>query len=98
VFGGGYAAETPAGQIVILFATVLSFAIFIRAILSWFQMDPRSPLIQALDAITEPIIGPIRQVMPRLGMFDLSPLVAILLLNVGGQFLAQLMDAAFGGG
>jgi YggT family protein len=94
VFGGG-SAETPIGQIVILFSTILSIAIFIRAILSWFQLDPRSPLIQVLDAITEPIIAPIRQVMPRLGMIDFSPLVAILLLNVGGQFLAAWLDSVF---
>ena len=94
MFGGG-SADTPAGQIVILFSSLLSLAIFVRAILSWFNLDPRSPLIQALDAITEPIIAPIRNVMPRLGMIDFSPLVAILLLNVGGQFLAAWLDSLF---
>jgi YggT family protein len=94
VFGGG-SADTPAGQIVILFSTFLSLAIFVRAILSWFNLDPRSPLVQVLDAITEPIIAPIRNVMPRLGMIDFSPLVAILLLNVGGQFLAAWLDSLF---
>lgn len=44
-------------------------------------MDARNPLIQVLDAITEPIMEPIRRIMPRLGMIDLSPLIAILLLN-----------------
>ncbi len=78
-----------------LFASILSLAIFIRAIVSWFNMDPRSPIIQILDAVTEPIIAPIRQIMPRLGMLDLSPLVAILLLNFGGAFLASLVDGAF---
>ena len=92
MFGSGYAAETPAGQIIILFATILTIAIFVRAILSWFQMDPRSPLIQLLDTVTEPILDPIRRIMPRLGMIDLSPLVAILILNVVGRVLAQLAD------
>lgn len=59
----------------------LTMAIFIRAILSWFQMDPRSPLIQALNSITEPIIEPIRRIMPRIAMMDFSPLVAILLIQ-----------------
>lgn len=95
MFGGGYAAETVAGQIVILFTSVLSLAIFIRAILSWFNLDRGNPLIQVLDAITEPIIQPIRSIMPRLGMMDFSPLVAILLLNVGGQFLAKILDGNF---
>lgn len=92
MFGSSYAAETTAAQIVLLFAQILSVAIFVRAIVSWFNLDPRNPLIQMLDSITEPIIGPIRQIMPRLGMIDLSPLVAILLLNVGGSFLAQFID------
>lgn len=92
MFGPGYAAETPAGQIIILFATILTIAIFVRAILSWFQMDPRSPLIQLLDTVTEPILDPIRRIMPRLGMIDLSPLVAILVLNLVGRVLAQLAD------
>lgn len=94
MFGSGYAAETPAGQIIILFSTVLTIAIFARSILSWFQLDPRSPIIQLLNMVTEPILEPIRRIMPRLGMFDLSPLVAILLLNVVGQMLAQLVDGS----
>ncbi len=95
MFGNGYAAETIGGQIVILFTSVLSLTIFIRSILSWFNLDRGSPIIQVLDAITEPIIQPIRSIMPRLGMMDFSPLVAILLLNVGGQFLAKIIDGNF---
>lgn len=94
MFGSGYSAETPAGQIIILFTTILTIAIFARAILSWFQLDPRSPIVQLLDTVTEPILEPIRRIMPRLGMFDLSPLVAMLLLNVVGQVLAQLADGS----
>jgi YggT family protein len=90
--GGGIETESPVAATVLLLCQLLSFAIFIRAILSWFNMAPDNPLVQALNAITEPIISPIRQIMPRLGMLDLSPLVAILLLNFGGQFLATLID------
>ncbi len=92
MFGSGYAAETAAGQIIMLFATILTMAIFVRAILSWFQMDRNNPLVQILDTVTEPILEPIRRIMPRLGMIDLSPLVAILVLNVVARVLAQLAD------
>jgi YggT family protein len=95
VFGGGYSPETPIAGILILFTQILSLAIFVRSILSWFNMDPHSPLIQMLDAVTDPIIAPIRQIMPRLGMIDFSPLVAILLLQFGGAFLAQIIDQQF---
>ncbi len=57
-------------------------AIFIRIILSWVGMDPRNPLVIFLHDITEPILSPIRQFMPRLGMMDLSPMVAIILLSI----------------
>jgi YggT family protein len=81
LFGANCVGETAASQLVCLVFTLMTIAIFLRAILSWFNMDPRSPLIQALDAITEPVLDPIRRIMPRLGMLDLSPLVAILLLQ-----------------
>lgn len=81
-----------ASQVVCIFATLLVLAIIVRALLSWFNMDPRSPLIQTLNSITEPILEPIRRIMPRLGMIDLSPLVAILLL----QFLSTGLQRFFG--
>ena len=59
---------------------VLIAAIAARAILSWFINDPRNALISALDQITEPILAPIRRVMPRMGMLDFTPLVAIIIL------------------
>lgn len=51
-----------------------------RVILSLVGFDPNSPLSTVLHEITEPILAPIRQFMPRFGMFDLSPMVAGFLL------------------
>jgi YggT family protein len=76
-------------QVVCLLAYFLTLAIIARAILSWFQLDPRSPLIQALDSITSPILDPIRRIMPRIAMIDLSPIVAILLLNFISSVVQQ---------
>lgn len=53
-------------------------------------MDPRNPVAIFLNEITEPILGPIRQFMPRLGMLDLSPMVAIILLSLIAQFVTRL--------
>jgi len=69
----------------VVLVQILSIAIFARAILSWFVRDPRNPLVELLDQITEPILAPLRRVVPRIGMVDITPLVAIILL----QFLAQ---------
>ena len=60
MFGGNCIGTTAVSQIVCLLFTILTIAIFARAILSWFNMDPRSPLIQILNAVTEPIMEPIR--------------------------------------
>ena len=65
---------------------VLTFAIFIRAIMSWFVTSPNT-LTNILDKITEPILAPLRRIIPRAGMFDLTPLIAIVLL----QLIANLL-------
>ena len=59
---------------------ILTFAVLIRAILSWFSMTRSNLLIVILDDITEPILSPLRRIIPRLGMFDISPLVAMVIL------------------
>ena len=61
---------------------MLTVGIFLRAIMSWFPIDPSNPLVQILIQLTEPILAPIRRVMPRIGMIDLTPMAAIILLQV----------------
>jgi len=70
-----------------LVVTVFSFAIIGRALLSWFDPGMQTPVGRFLRDITEPIIAPIRQVMPRFGMFDISPIVALLLLRLIGTLI-----------
>ncbi|GBD12517.1 hypothetical protein HRbin24_00524 [bacterium HR24] len=72
-------------------AYVLTLAIFARAILSWFPIDPRNPVVSFLHEITEPILAPLRQVLPRIGFLDLSPLVAIILLQVVARLAADAL-------
>lgn len=91
LLGANCTGESPGSQVVCLVFTLLTIAIIARALLSWFNMDPRSSLIQMLNAVTEPILEPIRRVMPRLGMLDLSPLVAILLLQFVSQGLQNFL-------
>jgi YggT family protein len=68
----------------------LIVAIFIRVIISWVGMDPRNPVVIFVHEITEPILAPIRQFMPRLGMLDLSPMVAIFILFLILNFVGEL--------
>ncbi|MBL7119604.1 MAG: YggT family protein [Dehalococcoidia bacterium] len=63
-----------------LLCYVLIGAIFIRVILSWFYVRPGNPIAVIVYQITEPILGPLRRVIPRTGMFDFAPTAAIFLL------------------
>lgn len=65
-----------------ILVTVLIWAIIIRAVLSWFSISPRNPALVVVLQITEPILAPLRRIVPRLGMLDITPVVAILLLLV----------------
>ena len=61
-----------------------------RAISSWFPLSPNSgfiPVVRFLHAVTEPVLAPFRRIIPPMGMFDLSFLVAILIIQIIVQIL-----------
>jgi YggT family protein len=74
-----------------LLLQILWLAILVRVILSWFPIDPQNPIIRVVWDITEPILAPFRRVIPRIGMFDLSPLAALLVISFIQQ---QVLPAA----
>lgn len=63
---------------------LFELAIIGRVILSWFPMSSSGArsVMDVLVRVTEPILGPVRRVLPSFGGFDLSPIVVILVLNV----------------
>jgi YggT family protein len=69
---------------------ILVLLIIVSVILSYF-MDPYHPIRRGLDRIVEPMLMPIRRVVPLIGMFDLSPLVLIILIQVIGNLLIRLL-------
>ncbi len=77
-------------QFLVILLQILNLAILIRVLLSWFPVDPSNPIIRLIFDVTEPVLAPFRRVVPRIGMFDLSPLAALLVL----QFLAQAVENA----
>ncbi len=72
-----------------------SVIILARVVLSWFMMNPSSQVglagsaYQFLLQITEPFLAPLRRVLPRIGMLDLSPMVAIIILWILRAVLAS---------
>jgi YggT family protein len=75
----------------------LSLAILIRVVLSWVtvlssvRIDPMNPVVQALHAVTDPLIDPIRNLMPRGLMIDFSPFIVLILLNVLSLPLQEML-------
>ena len=61
-----------------LYALIL----LVRVIVSWLPIDPPNPAVRLVDQVTEPVLAPIRSVLPSFGGMDFSPIVAILLLQL----------------
>lgn len=75
-----------------LFVYLLMGVIIVAALLSW--VAPYSPLAPLFAALTRPLLAPVRRILPPLGGIDLSPLVALLLLQVVLIVLAGVQPAA----
>ena len=76
---------------VVVLAQVLTIAIFVRAILSWFpNVGNNNPLVAAVYHITEPILAPLRSVIPRVGLIDITPLVTIIALQVIASVFSRI--------
>ncbi len=60
--------------------SIYSLLIIIRIIFSWGMLDYSNRVMRFLVDVTEPLLGPLRRVVPLLGRFDISPIVALLIL------------------
>ncbi|MFC1963343.1 YggT family protein [Chloroflexota bacterium] len=69
----------------------LTFLIFLRVIFSWFQVSPRNSLVMFIYQLTEPILAPLRRIIPPIGMMDITPLIAVVLLRI----ISAIIVAAF---
>jgi YggT family protein len=58
-----------------------------RVLMSYVDASARSPVAQFLVGVTEPVLGPIRRLLPKGGMFDFSPLLVILVLGAVVRYL-----------
>ncbi len=80
-------------ELTVAFLHTLVWAVIARAVVSWLPIDQTSPLVQLLHRVTEPILDPVRRVMPQTGLLDLSPLVAILVLVTLSNVVLELARA-----
>ncbi len=77
--------------LIIRLLQIFSYALLGRAILSWFDPTGRWPISRILADVTEPVIAPIRRVVPAVGMIDLSFIVAFLLVQVLQRLLVRAL-------
>ncbi len=69
---------------------VYNYLILARVLASWIVRDPNNQIYHFLFSITEPVLGPIRRIMPSMGL-DLSPIIAYFLLNLLAQMVQSLI-------
>lgn len=75
----------PMGLFVVLVRLtfdVLRLAIIVVVVVSWLPISPFSSWVRWAFAVTEPILRPLREIVPRFGMFDITPIVAYFLLEI----------------
>lgn len=69
---------------------ILILLIFVSVILSYF-MEPYHPVRRGVDRIVEPMLMPIRRIVPLVGMLDFSPLILIILIQLASSLLVRLL-------
>ncbi len=74
-------------QLLSLIINVFVFAVFARAILSWFDPGNYNPASSLLQSLTEPLLSVCRKVIPDLGGIDLSPLAALVALQLAKMMI-----------
>jgi YggT family protein len=70
--------------------TVYMWIIVIRAVLSWINPDPYNPIVRFIHQVTEPVMAPIRRLIPLRGMgIDFSPIIILLVIVFLQSFLVK---------
>ena len=76
--------------IVDIIRQTIFLVILLKVILSYF-MDPYHPFRQSVDRLIDPLLKPIRQIIPTVGRFDFSPIVLIILVEVIAMVIKSLV-------
>jgi YggT family protein len=92
VFANFFAAVA---QVIDLILKVFYWLVLVRALISWVGPDPLNPIVQFLERVTEPILAPIRRLLPAMPI-DISPLIAFVIILFLQKFLVPtLYDIGF---
>lgn len=95
--GGGIPPQTlifvSLAELTDLAFKVFTYSIVIQAVLSWINPGTYNPVVSLLHALTEPLLGPVRRILPPISGLDLSPVVAIVALEVLRRLIVPLFFA-----
>jgi YggT family protein len=78
------------GNIINFIANLLIILVIVDSVLSFF-LDPYHPVRATVDRIVNPLLAPIRRIVPLVGMLDLSPLIFIILVEILSSILVRVL-------
>lgn len=89
------------GTLIVALARVLDIALYIymwiiiiRALISWVSPNPYNPIVRFLYRVTEPVLQPVRRILPLQGLgVDFSPIIVILVIYILQRFLTWVQFA-----
>ena len=82
-----YAVPISLIQVLGAILDLYAFILIARALISWVSPGSRNKIVQFLYQITEPVLAPVRQVVPPIGGLDLSLVVVLIVIQVLRAFL-----------
>ncbi len=93
-FAGGFLLALA--QLLLTLLRIYTWVIIIRALISWVSPDPRNPIVQILGKLTEPVLKPLRRLVPprMTGNIDVSPILAILLIQLVSYTIVYSLSPA----
>jgi len=78
-------------QLLNTFFEIYWWLLIVRVLMSWVSPDPFNPIVQFLTRVTDPVLEPLRRIIPPIGMVDISAVVALLLLRALQSFLFKTL-------
>jgi len=70
---------------------VYSWLLIIRILLTWFPVDPYNPVVRFIARVTDPFLRLFRGILPPIGMLDLSPILAFIVLNLLRRLVVNVL-------
>ena len=72
-------------------ATILTVIVFIRVVISWVAPSSHHPLVKFIDRFSEPLLGPVRKLLPAMGGIDFSPVLVLIAIQILERLLIRIL-------